>query len=220
MPGPEPLNVEDRTGFEAIFDGQSLKGWDGDPALWRVENGTIVGETTAEKPIKKNSFLIWRGGKPANFELKLDLKMNNTNSGIQYRSVELPDQGQWVLKGYQADFDFINRFTGLLYEERGRGFLAPRGTFATKETGKPPRTIANLKSNEDLKGAIRINEWNTIHVIARNNMIFHIFNGQLVSAFIDDDTEGRTLDGLIGFQIHVGPPMKLEIRNVGLKKHQ
>jgi len=217
MPGPEPVNIEDRTGFESIFDGKTLSGWDGDPALWRVEDGTIVGESTAANPIKKNSFLIWRGGKPANFELKLELKMNSTNSGIQYRSVELPDQGKWVLKGYQADFDFVNQHTGLLYEERGRGFLAPRGVFATKETGKPPRTLANLKPSEDLKGAIRINAWNTVHVIARNNTIFHIFNGQLVSAFIDDDTEGRAMDGLIGFQIHVGPPMKLEIKNVSLK---
>ncbi|MBM3763864.1 MAG: DUF1080 domain-containing protein [Acidobacteria bacterium] len=216
--GPEAISIEDRTGFEPIFDGKTLSGWDGDPALWRVENETIVGETTAANPIKLNSFLIWRGGKPANFELKLELKMNSTNSGIQYRSVELPEVGKWVLKGYQADFDFINQHTGLLYEERGRGFLAPRGIVATKEGDGRPRTLAQLKSADDLKGAIKINDWNTVHIIARDNVLMHIFNGQLVSAFIDDDTAGRKMEGLLGFQIHVGPPMKLEIRKVGLKK--
>ena len=121
------MAYEDRAGFMSIFDGTSLKGWDGDPAFWRAENGAIVGETTAEKPLKANTFLIWRGGQPKDFELKIEYRLNATNSGIQYRSVEVPDQGKWVLKGYQADLDFENRWTGQLYEERGRMFLALRG---------------------------------------------------------------------------------------------
>lgn len=217
--GPEPLVMDDHTGFESIFDG-TLKGWDGDTGYWRAENGMIVGETTKEKPLTRNTFLVWRGGNPADFELKLEFRMNSTNSGIQYRSVELADVGKWVLKGYQADIDFQNTYTGQLYEERGRGFLSMRGQLATSPgDGQRPKVIANLKSGDDLKGAIKINDWNLIHIIARGNTLIHIMNGQLTSVFIDDDTKNRAMSGLLGFQIHVGPPMKIEFRNVYLKKY-
>jgi hypothetical protein len=178
----------------------------------------LVGETTPTKPLERNTFLIWRGGTPGDFELKVDFKMNSTNSGIQYRSAELPEAGKWVLKGYQADFDFENRYTGQLYEERGRGFLAMRGQFTQIEAGKPPRVIGNLKPGDDLKGAIRVNDWNTMHIIARGNMLYHVLNGELMAAAIDVDETGRSLGGLIGFQIHVGPPMRVEFRNVYLKR--
>ena len=215
---PEPLVVNATEGFVPIFDGTTLNGWDGDPDFWRVENGSIVGETTKDKPMKSNTFLIWRGGEPADFELKLDFKMNSTNSGVQYRSQALPEVGNWVLKGYQADFDFENRYTGQLYEERGRGFLAMRGQVGTIEEGKRARVIANLKSNEDLRGAVNINGWNTLHVIARGNVLIHILNGQLAAAFVDDDAKNRAMKGLIGMQLHVGPPMGVEYRNIYLKK--
>lgn len=214
--GPEALAVASTEGFTSIFDG-TMKDWDGDPRLWRVENGALVGETSQDKPMKTNTFLIWRGGKPANFELKLDFKMNSTNSGVQYRSAELPEVGKWVLKGYQADFDFENRYTGQLYEERGRGFLAMRGQAATIEDGKKARVIANLKNNEDLKGAVNINGWNTLHIIARGNVLIHILNGQLAALFVDGDTKGRAMDGLLGFQLHMGPPMRAEFKNIYLK---
>lgn len=217
--GPEPLVMDDHTGFESIFDG-TLKGWDGDTNYWRAENGMIVGETTKEKPLTRNTFLVWRDGNPADFELKLEFRMNSTNSGIQYRSVELADVGKWVLKGYQADIDFQNTYTGQLYEERGRGFLSMRGQMATiPASGQRPKVIANLKTSDDLKGAIKINDWNLMHIIARGNTMIHIMNGQLTSVFIDDDAQNRAMSGLLGFQIHVGPPMKIEFRNVYLKKY-
>ena len=103
FPETEP---DDDAGFVPIFDGKTLAGWDGDTTFWRAENGEIVGETTPEKVVKPNNFLIWRGGTVKDFELKLDFRINGTNSGIQYRSTELPDVGKWVLKGYQADIDF------------------------------------------------------------------------------------------------------------------
>ncbi|MFN0102959.1 MAG: DUF1080 domain-containing protein [Bryobacteraceae bacterium] len=215
--GPEPLVVDATEGFESIFEG-TMKGWDGDPDFWRVEGGSLVGETTKEKPMKANTFLIWRGGEPADFELKLDFKMNSTNSGVQYRSAPLPEVGKWVLRGYQADFDFENRFTGQLYEERGRGFLAMRGQVGTMEEGKKARVIANLKSSDDLRGAVNINGWNTLHVIARGNVLIHILNGQLAAAFVDDDAKNRAMKGLIGMQLHVGPPMRVEYKNIYLKK--
>jgi hypothetical protein len=215
-PGIEALAPDDHTGFESIFDGKTLKGWDGDPQFWRVENETIIGESTAEKPVKLNTFLIWRGGQPKDFELKLEYRMNSTNSGVQYRSVELPEVGKWVLKGYQADIDFANQFTGQLYEERGRGFLAMRGQMTRLQPGKK-QIIANLRGGDELKALIKTNDWNQVHIIARGNVLTHIFNGSLMAQAVDDDPSNRAPGGLLGFQMHVGPPMKLELRNIWLK---
>ena len=215
--GIEPLAFDDHTGFEMIFDGKSLKGWEGDTDYWRAENGEIIGESTAEKPLKLNTFLIWRGGQPKDFELKLEYRINSTNSGIQYRSVELPEVGKYVLKGYQADIDFQNVYTGQLYEERGRGFLALRGQMTCLQPGGKKKMIANLRSGDELKGLIKNNDWNQIHIIARGNVLTHLLNGQLMAEAIDDDDSGRALSGLIGFQMHVGQPMKVEFRNIWLK---
>ncbi len=215
-PGIEALALDDHTGFESIFDGKTLKGWDGDPAFWRVENETIIGESSAEKPLKANTFLIWRGGQPKDFELKLEYRINSTNSGVQYRSVELPEVGKWVLKGYQADIDFQNTYTGQLYEERGRGFLAMRGQMTRLQQAKK-QVIANLSGGDDLKSLIKVGDWNQLHIIARGNALTHILNGRLMAAAIDDDATNRAMGGLIGFQMHTGPPMKGEYRNVWLK---
>jgi hypothetical protein len=215
---PDPIQIDDRTGFRPIFDG-TLKDWDGDPNFWRVEGDAIVGETTPDKPLKMNTFLIWRGGKPKDFELKLEFRMNNTNSGVQYRSVELPDVGQWVLKGYQADMDFVNTFTGMLYEERGRGILALRGQATQIETGGAPRVIGQLMDGTALKGHININGWNSFHIIARGNQLTHILNGQVTAMFFDHDTANRSFEGLLGLQIHTGPPMKVEFRKIALKEY-
>ena len=213
---PEPVQVNGYAGFTSIFDG-TLKGWDGDTKFWRAENQTIVGETTPENKLSRNTFLVWRGGAPKNFELKLDFRMNSTNSGVQYRSVEMPEVGQWVMKGYQADIDFQNTYTGQIYEERGRGFLALRGQATHIAEGGSKRAFAQIKNGDDLKGILKINDWNTLHVIARGNVLMQVVNGQLAAVVVDDDAAGRKLEGLIGFQIHVGPPMKVEFRNVYLK---
>jgi hypothetical protein len=227
-PAIDPLVADDRNGFEPIFDGTSLKGWDGDPAFWKIDNGTIVGETTAQNPLKENTFLIWRGGEPKDFELKLQFRMNATNSGVQIRSVHVPPgttmgdrkvEGKWVLKGYQADIDFDNRWTGQLYEERGRGFLATRGLAVHVPEGGRPRTIGNLQQSPDeLKALIKVNDWNQLHLIARGNTIIQILNGAVTSVVVDDDAKNRAESGLIGFQIHTGAPMRVEFRNVWLKK--
>jgi hypothetical protein len=223
--GPAPIAYEDRTGFQPIFDGTSLKNWDGDPSFWRVEDGAIVGESTEANAVKENTFIIYRGGEPADFELKVEFRINNTNSGVQYRSVHLPQgtkvgnseiAGKWVLKGYQADIDIANQFTGMLYEERGRGFLAPRGTAGYISEGVRG-TVGALESGDALKAYIKEKDWNQFHVIARGGTLIHILNGHVTAVFVDDDVKNRTLKGLLGFQIHVGPPMKVEFKNIYLK---
>jgi hypothetical protein len=227
--GPQPMPFEEHAGFVSVFDGSTLKGWDGDSKFWRAEGGAIVGQTTAENPIKENSFLIWRGGEPADFELKLEYRINATNSGIQIRSAHLPSgtsqgrgaiAGNWVLKGYQVDIDIENRYTGQIYEERGRAFLAMRGQFTYIPDGGGPKIVGALQRTADeLVKIIKMNDWNQVHVIARGNTIAVILNGHVTSALVDDDTKGRALKGLLGFQIHVGEPMKVEYRNIWLKQY-
>jgi hypothetical protein len=220
--GADPLALDDHTGFESIFDGTSLKGWDGDPAFWRAEGGAIVGQSTDQNPLKQNTFIIWRGGEPSDFELKVEFRINSTNSGVQIRSVQLPagpDVGKWVLKGYQADIDFANQFTGQIYEERGRGFLAMRGQAVYVPDGGRPKVIGNLQQHADeLKAIIKTNDWNQVHIVARGNTIIQILNGAVTAIVVDDDSTNRALGGLLGFQMHEGRPMKVEFRHIWLKK--
>jgi hypothetical protein len=211
---PQPL--KDEAGFKQIFDGKTLAGWDGDPKLWRVENGNIVGETTAETMPKQNSFLIWRGGSPGDFELKAQYRLGAVNSGIQYRSIEVPAI-RWAMKGYQADIDAEERFTGQIYEERGRGFLALRGQFTYIGEGKKPGIVGSLGDGAELKSFIKSGDWNDYHIIARGDAITQILNGHVMSMLIDDDVANRKLSGLIGIQLHLGPPMRVEVRNVRIK---
>jgi hypothetical protein len=229
-PRPTPLPFEYHEGFDSIFDGQTLKGWDGDPRFWRAENGAIVGETTPDKKLEENTFVIWKGGEPADFELKVEYRISATNSGIQIRSVQLPQgqpdpqgrpvTGKWAMKGYQADIDFANTYTGQIYEERGRGFLAMRGQMTyVPPDGSTPKILGDLQVGaDDLKGIIKVNDWNQAVVMAHGNRIIEILNGHVTSILIDDDAKGRAMSGLIGFQMHVGEPMKVEFRNIWLKK--
>ena len=207
---------DDNTGFVPIFDGKTLKDWDGDPTFWRVENGEIIGESTPDKVLKLNTFLIWRGGKVKDFELKADFKLSGTaaNSGIQYRSIELPDVGKWVLKGYQADMDITNNPTGNVHEERGRKVLAPRGMLTRLTDGPKFKTVATIGDSTLLRGVVNVEGWNTYHIIARGPVVLQIINGHLVAATIDEDSKDFIPEGLVGLQMHVGPPFKVEFRNI------
>jgi hypothetical protein len=213
-----PYVANHTTAFVSIFDG-TLKNWDVDPLFLRAENGEIIGESTPEKQVNPNTFLIYRGDRPADFELMLEFRMNNTNSGVQIRSKELPDVGKWVLSGYQADFDYANRYTGQWYEERGRGFLALRGTAThVPSGGGKPQEIGALGTALEMKGLMNNNGWNQLHLIARGNQLTQILNGRVTSIVVDDDAAGRSMSGLIGLQMHMGEPMKVEFRNIYLKK--
>jgi hypothetical protein len=217
--GPRAAAPDDNTGFRPIFDGKTLDNWEGEPGFWRVEDGILTGETTDEKKLKLNTFIIWRGGTTADFEFRAEFRLTESaNSGVQYRSTALPDIGKYVLKGYQADIDGKGAYTGMLYEERGRGFVAPRGQFARMADGGTPKLIGSPGETEVLKAAIKVADWNQIHIIARGNVIIHVINGRVMSMCIDEDAKGRAMEGLLGLQLHVGPPMKVEYRNILLKQ--
>lgn len=217
---------DDNTGFVPIFDGKTLNGWEGDKIHWRVENGCIVGEITAETVIRVNTFLIWRGGAPRDFELKVEYRMSSqANSGVNYRSTEVPGV-PLALQGYQFDLDGENRnanglrYTGQNYEERGRTFIALRSQITRVVPGYPtnlPQIIGSLGDDKELQSVIKNGDWNQIHIIARGNVIIQMLNGRVMSIVIDDEPVGRRFDGLIGVQVHQGPPMKVEYRNFLLK---
>ena len=217
---PEALSG-DEPGFKTIFDGKTFDGWEGDPKYWRVTDGVMTGEITPDTLIKSNTFLIWRGRTPADFDLKVDYRITSGgNSGINYRSVVVADTvtpaNRFAMRGYQCDIDGQNRYTGNNYEEKGRLFLAVRGQ-VTRVTGtRTPVILSNLGDNKEL-GSLITSDWNSIHLIVRGNVLMHMLNGRLMSVTIDDDVAGRRMDGLIGVQVHVGGPMKIEYRNWRLK---
>lgn len=230
------VNLIKQPGFIEIFDGKTLNGWEGDPAYWRVENGHIVGEITPSTLLKRNSFLIWRGGKPADFELTLEFKITAAgNSGINYRSEELMDI-PFALKGYQLDIDGANRYTGQNYEERGRTTLAYRGqkTIIKAQKTKDPNVSlqSKIKNNawtdlivsrslgesDALLQKIKSEEWNTCRLVAKGNRLQHYINGVLMSDVTDQDQINGKSKGLLGMQVHVGPPMKVEYRKIMIKQ--
>lgn len=208
----------DNTGFEPIFDGRTLDGWDGDPKYWRVENGCLVGEVTPETLLKRNSFIIWRGGTTRDFELKAEYRVSaKGNSGINYRS-EAVAGTPFALRGYQADIDGANEYTGQNYEERGRTFLALRGDISRADADGVSRIVGSAGEKDALAACIRSGDWNEVHLIARGNTMIHLVNGRVMSVVVDDDPARRRSAGLLGVQVHTGPPMKIEYRGLRLKK--
>ena len=208
-----------------LFDGKTLNGWEGDTRYWRAENGEIIGEITPETIIKTNSFLIWKGKAPKNFDLSVDYKISaRGNSGVNYRSTRI-DSLPFALKGYQADIDGKDKYnlgyprhTGQNYEERGRQFLATRGQRTLIETGKAPLFIDSTGTRSKLLQHIHYDGWNTLRIIAKGNVLQHYINGMLMSEVTDKDEMNSRVDGLIGIQVHVGPPMTIEYKNFVLKE--
>lgn len=217
---PTPVDG-DEPGFQPIFDGTTLTGWEGDPRYWRVEDGVLIGEITPATVVKSNTFIIWRGGRPKDFELKLDYRITASgNSGINYRSASVADavtpDNKFALRGYQFDIDGGKRYVGNNYEEKGRLFVGLRGQVTRIVGGRPPVVLSTIADPTEL-AALATDEWNAVHLIVRGNTLVHLLNGRLMSVTIDDDVPNRPADGLLGMQVHVGPPMKVEYRNIRLK---
>jgi hypothetical protein len=208
---------KDTTKFKSIFDGKTFTGWEADKNVWRIENGHFVGEVTPTKQINTNSFLIWRQDKPADFEFYAEYQISKGgNSGINYRSEEV-EGIPYAVKGYQADIDGENVYTGQNYEERGRGFLAMRGQTVVVESGKPPVITGIIDNTEVLKSYIKNNGWNTIRIVAKGNNMKHYINGHLMSETTDNDTKSRKSAGLLCLQLHVSKAMRVEYRNLKIK---
>ena len=199
--------------FKPLFNGNDLTDWDGNPKLWSVEDGVITGKTTSPEDLKANQFLIWRGGTVKNFELRAKVKVSGkNNSGIQYRSKALPKNGKWSVGGYQCDIHPNGRYNAMIYEERGRGITAQNGQGVVADPeGKHWLT--------DKRNSVKADhaEWHEYSIVAKGNHIIHKIDGKTAADFHDFDEKARALEGLVAFQIHRGPAMTVQIKDVLLK---
>ncbi|MEO0018414.1 MAG: hypothetical protein RLZZ522_1697 [Verrucomicrobiota bacterium] len=197
--------------WKPLFNGKDLTGWSGDPRLWKVEQGVIIGETNAtDKKLAANSFLIWQGGEPADFELEYQARVTGNNSGMQYRS-KVFDAAAWRVSGYQMDLHPNQPYLGMLYEEGGRGISCLRGQRVT------------LADKADVTGKleipdVKLEEWNSYRIVARGNVLQHFVNGVLATEITDVDPAKRAAKGVIALQIHAGPPMKAEFKELRIQK--
>ncbi len=200
-------------GFTSLFNGYDLTGWDGKPGWWRVEEGAITAESTPEKPCTKHSYLIWRGGEPADFELRFEHRITGGNSGVQLRSREVSD---WDMRGYQADIEDGAQWTGALFEHE-RGGIALRGE---KAVIAPDGTkqVTRFADAAALQRGFRSNDWNDYRVVARGPEIQLFINGTKTAHAVDRQGGKAAARGLIGLQMHPGPPMKVQFRNLRLKE--
>ncbi|MEY4445759.1 MAG: hypothetical protein RL444_872 [Verrucomicrobiota bacterium] len=200
-------------GFKPLFDGKTLAGWDGNPELWTVEDGAITGKTKGPDHLAYNQFLIWRGGVVKNFELRAKIKCSASNSGIQYRSKELAEVGKWVVGGYQCDVHANAPYNGMVYEERGRGILVQNGQ----------NVVIDDKGDKWLaaeRDAVKVDftEWHEYVIIAQGNHLIHKVDGKVTIDLVDHQEKNRTLEGLLAFQVHKGPAMIVQIKDVVLKE--
>jgi 3-keto-disaccharide hydrolase len=206
-------NVEE--GFTSIFNGKDLSGWEGEPGYWSVEDGAITGKTTVKQPLDHATYLFWRGGKLADFELRATYRFQGSfgNSGINFRSQQLP---KWDVKGYQADMETGPNYSGILYECNQRAIMTQRGQkVVIDENGK--RKVTALPDAPDYQKLIKPNDWNEYTVIARGPEIVLKINGAVTSQVIDREIGKAAADGLITLQLHPGKPMKVQFKNIRIK---
>jgi hypothetical protein len=199
-------------GFTSMFNGKDLTGWEGKEGWWYVEDGTITSQSTPEKPCTKCNYLMWRGGKPGDFELRLRYRIVGGNSGIQFRSQERPD---WDTYGYQADIDAAGQWAGALFEH-ARGGIAMRGErVVVDENGK--KQVTSLGVSAELMKHIKLEDWNEYCVTARGSEITLAINGVVMSQAIDHEKGKAARDGIIALQVHPGPPMKIQFKDLRIK---
>lgn len=199
-------------GFVSMFNGRDLTGWEGKPGGWWVEDGAIASQSTEEKPCVKHHYLYWRGGRPADFELRLSYRIVGGNSGIQFRSKEVPP---WDTDGYQADLEAGPQWTGALFQHR-RGGVAMRGEkVVIDEDGN--KTITSLGDPAELQKHIKPNDWNDYRIIAKGPEVILEINGVVMSHAIDRDAKMACRSGVIALQMHPGPPMKVQFRDLRIK---
>ena len=222
---PNTALVDDRRseqGFQNLFNGKDLTGWDGNPKLWSVKDGAITGQTTAENPAKGNTFLIWTNGTPGDFELRCSFKLvpgddkGFANSGVQYRS-RIFDPANWVVGGYQADMEAGPTYTGILYEERLRGIMAQRGEKVVWTEDDKKQVVGSVGDAKDIEASIKKGDWNTYVIIAKGNHLQQFINGKQTVDVTDDCSAKRAMTGLIALQLHAGPPMMAQFKNVRIK---
>lgn len=221
---PKPTAPPEPEGMKPLFNGKDTEGWDGDPRLWSLKDGIVRGETTKENPAKGNTFLIWKGGTLGDFELRLSFRIKGGNSGVQYRSKHVPpkesDANKWVVSGYQAEVEDTPGKAGFLYHERGRGELVFVGEkVVIGEDGKR-QVVGKLGDKAAIAKTYKKSDWNDYVIIGRGNHIVQYLNGIQTIDLVDNDPKGGAASGILALQIHAGPPMLVEFKDVRLKQYE
>lgn len=231
---PEPMNFNDHRGYVSLFDGVSLRDWDGNPKFWRAEGGAIVGESTPENP-SGNTYIAYRGVEAKDFTLKFEIKIEGTGgSGLQYRSRTGipwsrpipanvtanvgPVNLAWMMTGPQADFWPSQIYTGQFYSENTpMGIMSFRGQVVEGSGLGAKRLMGAIGDRAALGSLVRMNDWNEYTVIARGGTFIHIVNGQLMAVMVDDDPDSsNNQSGFFGIEIEA--TTKVSVRNIWLKK--
>ncbi|MDR2172437.1 MAG: DUF1080 domain-containing protein [Planctomycetaceae bacterium] len=213
-------DAERAEGFVSMFNGKDLSEWDGNTDIWSVRDGCIVGQTAAEGAAKLtyNQFIIWKGGDVGDFVFKADIKLSpKGNSGFQYRARKNEGNKPYSINGYQADFDGNHTYSGILYGENFGGILCQRGLETIIEKGRKPKTVRKFAESAELKKELKVDDWNSYEIEAKDFSFTHKINGHTMSIAKDDDKERRRDSGIFAIQAHVGPPMKVEIKNLRIK---
>jgi hypothetical protein len=210
-------------GFLRIFNGKDLSGWEGNPKLWSVRDGTITGQTTAENPASGNTFLIWTNGMVADFELRCSFKLTPgdskgfANSGIQYRS-KVVDPANWVVGGYQADMEAGPTYTGILYEERFRGIMAQRGEKVVWDKDDKKQVVGSVGDAAAIEASLKKGDWNDYVIIAKGNHLQQFINGKQTIDVMDECEAKRAMSGVLALQLHAGSPMMVQFKNLRIKR--
>lgn len=201
-------------GFVRIFNGKDLEGWDGKADFWSVKDGVIHGETTKEKPTRGNTFCIWRAGTLKDFELRLSFRIQNGNSGIQYRSKDI---GNNVVAGYQAEV-CNSASVGFLYGERMRGSLCRVGQKVVIDENGKKNVVGKVgEGRKEVFAKYKKQGWNDYRIIARGNKLVHYLNGLQTVELTDNHEKGRMMSGVLALQIHAGAPMIVEFKDIRIK---
>jgi hypothetical protein len=219
------LSLPALAGETQIFNGKDLTGWQGDAKFWSVVDGAITGKSTPENPVPHNTFIIWKAGEASDFTLTLKYKMTPgddkkyTNSGIQYRS-KVIDAAKFIVGGYQADFEYGDIYSGILYEEKGRGILAQRGQQVVLKQGEKPEkpkieVTGTTGDSKEMQTAINKDDWNEYKIVAQGNRVQQYINGKL-TADVTDETAEAPKTGVIALQMHAGPPMQVQFKDIVL----
>jgi hypothetical protein len=212
-----------------LFNGKDLTGWKGVPEFWSVQDGALTGKTTTENMVKENTFLIWQDGEVGDFELTVKYKIVDTNgeskgfgnSGIQYRSKVVKPE-YFVVAGYQADFECGKTYSGILYEEKGRGILAKRGEKVVVRESEDPKkpkleVTGQIAASDDIQAKIKPADWNEYKIVAKGNHLQHFINGQLTIDVVDETAVGAK-SGVLALQLHKGPTgMTVQFKDMVLK---
>jgi hypothetical protein len=204
--------------WKSLFNGKDLAGWQGDSVHWSVQDGAITGKTTPTTTLKGfNTCLVWQGGKPSDFELRLKFRIQGGNSGVQYRSKVL-DPAKGIVSGYQADIDTSGQYTGINHEEKGRGILVERGQKVEIDASGKKKVVETLGDKDALLTKVNYNDWNEYTITAKGNHLTHVINGVRMSEVIDNQSSHAATSGVIALQLHAGPLMMVQFKDIWLKK--